>query len=72
MSVLSFLVVLNNLAFLKILIKFVHDILFFSNKNIYDNYKFILNILNLIENHIHIKVFLRLMSEFYFIKKYHL
>lgn len=58
MSVLSFFVVLNNLAFLKILIKFGHDILFFLNKNIYDNYKFILNILNLIENHIHIKVFL--------------
>lgn len=57
MSVLSFFVVLNNLAFLKILIKFVHDIFFF-NKNIYDNYKFILNILNLIEKHIHIKVFL--------------
>lgn len=58
MSVLSFFVVLNNLAFLKILIKFVHDILFFLNKNIYDNYKFILNILNLIEKHIHIKIFL--------------
>lgn len=55
----EFELVLNNLAFLKILIKFVHDILFFLNENIYmyDNYKFILNILNLIENHIHIKVF---------------
>lgn len=41
---------------------------FFLNKNIYDNYKFILNILNLIEKHIHIKVFLWLMSESYFIK----
>lgn len=40
LSVLG-IVVLNNLAFLKILIKFVHDILFFLNKNIYDNYKFI-------------------------------
>lgn len=65
---MSVFVVLNNLAFLKILIKFVHVILFFLNENIYDNYKFILNILNLIENHIQIKVFLWLMSELYFIK----
>lgn len=52
-AVLSFFVVLNNLAFLKILIKFVHGVFFYFllNKNICDNYKFISNIKFVLEAH---------------------